>query len=217
MPEATAAGAHPNRMSRQRQKTRERLIRAALSVMAVKGVETATINDITEAADVGFGSFYNHFSSKEEILETATLELFDRIGAKIDEAIGPIEDPCLALGTAVRMFVGILISRRDWAQFIIRVSVIPGYKRLGMYARLFRDIHKIKVSNRLAIPDPDITTYAVGGALLFMIVALLEGDLPEEGAGERMAATALRMLGETDARIREITAFPLPDHDLEAL
>lgn len=217
MPRATAAGAHPNRMSRQRQKTRERLVRAALSVMAVKGVETATIADITEAADVGFGSFYNHFTSKEEILETATLELFDRIGAKIDETIGSIEDPCLALATAIRLFVGILITRRDWAQFIIRVSVIPGYKRFGMYARLFRDIDKIKASKALEIPDPGITTYAVGGAMLFMIVALIEGDLPEEGAGERIAAVALRMLGETEARIRDLTKLVLPSHDFDVI
>jgi AcrR family transcriptional regulator len=59
----------PNRSTRQKQKTRARLIQAAMSVMAVKGADAATINDITEAADVGFGSFYNHFASKEDILE----------------------------------------------------------------------------------------------------------------------------------------------------
>lgn len=37
-----------------------------MSVMAAEGADAATINDITEAADVGFGSFYNHFASKEE-------------------------------------------------------------------------------------------------------------------------------------------------------
>jgi Bacterial regulatory proteins, tetR family len=62
----------PSRSTRQKQKTRDRLIRAAMSVMAAKGADAATINDITEAADVGFGSFYNHFDSKEDILEAAT-------------------------------------------------------------------------------------------------------------------------------------------------
>ena len=41
----------PNRSTRQKQKTRARLIRAAMSVMAAKGADAATINDITEAAE----------------------------------------------------------------------------------------------------------------------------------------------------------------------
>ena len=65
MADANADKARPNRMSCQREKTNKRLVNAALSVMAEKGLDAATINDITEAADVGFGSFYNHFSSKE--------------------------------------------------------------------------------------------------------------------------------------------------------
>ena len=36
-----------------------------MSVTAAKGADAATINDITEAADVGICSFYNHFASKD--------------------------------------------------------------------------------------------------------------------------------------------------------
>ncbi len=43
------------------------LLDAAVQLMAEKGMEGGTINEITEAADVGFGSFYNHFESKEAI------------------------------------------------------------------------------------------------------------------------------------------------------
>jgi len=46
--------------------------------MAERGMEGVAINEITEAADVGFGSFYNHFESKEAIyavLGTACLRI----------------------------------------------------------------------------------------------------------------------------------------------
>jgi len=200
-------------MGRQRRKTHDRLINAALSVMARKGAEAATINDITETADVGFGSFYNHFSSKEEIFTAATEALFDRIGTQIDVAIGTIPDPCDALAAAIRIFVNTLIDKPEWAQFIIRTMAVPGYKDVGMYPRLFRDIHKIEQSHRLRIADPGTVTYAVGGAILFMIIALLEGDLPAKDAPERMAAMALRMLGEKESEIAHIIAQPLPKLD----
>ncbi len=207
----------PNRSTRQKQKTRARLIQAAMSVMAAKGADAATINDITEAADVGFGSFYNHFASKEDILEAATNELFDVIGGKIDEAVYAIADPCVALATAIRTFVGILMLKKEWARFIIRISAPPGYKRFRMYSRLFRDIQKIHASKRLELSDPEVVTYAVGGAILFIIIALVEGDLPDADAPKRIAAMALRMLGEKEDIIRTIVALPLPIKEADLL
>ncbi|EUC21006.1 regulatory protein TetR, partial [Burkholderia sp. BT03] len=55
------------RGARRKRETRGRLLDAALRLMAEKGMEGVAINEITEAADVGFGSFYNHFESKEAI------------------------------------------------------------------------------------------------------------------------------------------------------
>src|SRR4030095_6692086 len=55
------------RVARRRLETRARLVRAARELMARKGVGATSIQEITEAADVGFGSFYNHFDSKETI------------------------------------------------------------------------------------------------------------------------------------------------------
>ena len=57
----------PTRGSRTREATRQKLINAALNVIAKKGVDSTAIADITETADVGFGSFYNHFKSKEAL------------------------------------------------------------------------------------------------------------------------------------------------------
>jgi len=207
----------PNRSTRQKQKTRARLVQAAMSVMAAKGVDAATINDITEAADVGFGSFYNHFTSKDDILEATTNELFETIGGKIDEAIFAIADPCVALATAIRTFVGILTIKKEWARFIVRITGPHGYKRFRMYARLFRDIQKIHASQRLAIADLEVATYAAGGAILFMIIALIDGDIPEADAPKRIAAMALRMLGEKEDVIRTIVTLPLPIPETDLL
>jgi len=211
MPDVSIDAPSGDRISRRKQRTRGRLVNAALTVMAQKGVDATTISDITETADVGFGSFYNYFNSKDEILDAAIGELFETIGTRIDACIETIEDPCRALATAIRILVGILIARKDWAEFIVRICAVPGYKQLGLYARLFRDIEKVRLSGRLTIVDPEIVTYAVGGAILFMVVALVEGDLPAAGAPERIAAMALRMLGATEDAIRQSIDQPVPD------
>src|SRR5262252_6414425 len=63
-PVATAA----SRRERRSAELRERLFRAALALFASKGYAETTVEDITEAADVGKGTFFNYFPSKEHVL-----------------------------------------------------------------------------------------------------------------------------------------------------
>jgi AcrR family transcriptional regulator len=58
----------PNRRERRRAETRERIIRSALRLFAERGLTGTTVEDITNAADVGKGTFFNYFPSKEHIL-----------------------------------------------------------------------------------------------------------------------------------------------------
>jgi AcrR family transcriptional regulator len=57
-----------DRRQRRSADTRERLFRAALDLFAQKGFVETTVEDITEAADVGKGTFFNYFPSKDHIL-----------------------------------------------------------------------------------------------------------------------------------------------------
>ena len=61
MPEA-------GRRERKRNQTRDRLISVAMGLFAKRGILATTIEEITEAADVAKGTFFNYFTSKEEIL-----------------------------------------------------------------------------------------------------------------------------------------------------
>src|SRR5213080_3816303 len=60
--------AAPDRRQRRSAELRERLFRAALTMFAKKGFVETTVEDITEAADVGKGTFFNYFPSKDHIL-----------------------------------------------------------------------------------------------------------------------------------------------------
>jgi AcrR family transcriptional regulator len=62
------AGKNSDRRQRRSAEIRERLFRAALQLFADKGFTETTVEDITNAADVGKGTFFNYFPSKEHIL-----------------------------------------------------------------------------------------------------------------------------------------------------
>ena len=60
----------PNRRERRRVEIREKLFRAALRLFAERGYLETTVEDITDAADVGKGTFFNYFPTKEHVLAT---------------------------------------------------------------------------------------------------------------------------------------------------
>jgi AcrR family transcriptional regulator len=67
------AGAVPHttgmgRRERRAAETRVRLFRCALQLFAQRGFPNVTVEEITEAADVGKGTFFNYFESKDHVL-----------------------------------------------------------------------------------------------------------------------------------------------------
>lgn len=71
------------RRQRRAAETRLRLFRSALQLFAERGFPNVTVEDITEAADVGKGTFFNYFKSKDHVLGVmAEIQL-----AKVSEAV----------------------------------------------------------------------------------------------------------------------------------
>src|SRR5579862_3898882 len=74
------------RRERHRAETRERIFRAALRLFAERGYLETTVEDITEAADVGKGTFFNYFPAKEHVLATLGAERVAAIERALEQA-----------------------------------------------------------------------------------------------------------------------------------
>ncbi len=81
-----SASSRHGRRERRTVETRERLFRAALDLFAKKGFNESTVEDITEAADVGKGTFFNYFPSKDHILLAFGEMQLAKLQAAIEEA-----------------------------------------------------------------------------------------------------------------------------------
>ena len=96
MASSTAATRHvalprTSRRERHRAEIRERLFRAALKLFAERGFMETTVDDITEAADVGKGTFFNYFRTKEHVLATFGAERLAAIERAVERAKkGPV-------------------------------------------------------------------------------------------------------------------------------
>ncbi len=82
----------PTRSARRAQRTRSRLEKAALAAFVEVGVGATTIEMITERADVGKGTFYQYFSTQEELLAQLVRDAVDSLLARISKAVGGCAD-----------------------------------------------------------------------------------------------------------------------------
>ncbi|MBN2181644.1 MAG: TetR/AcrR family transcriptional regulator [Sedimentisphaerales bacterium] len=71
--------AKKTRVQKRAKRTRRKLKKAALDVFSEKSVDAATVEEITEKADVGKGTLYQHFSDKEQMVVTLVQEALEHL------------------------------------------------------------------------------------------------------------------------------------------
>lgn len=87
LPAPRAARAEPiGRRERRRSETHERLFRAAMLLFAERGFLDTSVEDITEAADVGKGTFFNYFPTKGHVLQTLAEIQIGNVTAALEDA-----------------------------------------------------------------------------------------------------------------------------------
>lgn len=74
------------RRERRRAETRERIFRSALALFAQRGFHATTVRGITEAADVGKGTFFNYFPTKQHIFAALAEIQLGNVQAALEDA-----------------------------------------------------------------------------------------------------------------------------------
>lgn len=108
------------RQSRRRQQTRQALLEAGRRLFALKGVSETPINEITEAADLGFGTFYLYFQSKEELYEEIMRAGIAEVQQKVLEAILSANNTEAQIRAGVLEFLRYAYLHRDFVQLLDR-------------------------------------------------------------------------------------------------
>jgi len=202
-----------NRLERRKMRTRAALIRAAQTFVAA-GKLNVPVLEITQAADVGMGSFYNHFDSKEELFQAAVNEVLDDLGAILDKLTAEGEDPAETYARSFRL-VGRLFRRRpEMSRVLLNTGLTLISADRGLAPRALRDIDAATRAGRFSVDDPMLALAVAGGAL--MGLGQLLHDQPERDdaeAADRVTRDVLIMFGLPADEAAEICRRPLPDLD----
>lgn len=194
------------RLERRKAQTRAALVTAARALLVERDPAGVSIQEITEAADVGFGSFYNHFPSKQELFDLAVASVADEHRAMIVRATAGLSDPAEVLAAAVRITARLPRTHPALARIIDRVGVpYPG-------AYSIEDLRHGRAVGRLCYDDADVAFACVGGSVLAVLhLGLVTGDAAEiDRQADRLAVSLLRMFGLVEGEARKVVSRPLP-------
>ena len=213
MVRTAAAGGAPaaSRLDRRKARTRQALIDAAVRLIAEGRGERASIQEITETADVGFGSFYNHFESKDQLFQTASGEVLERWGQMIDRACAGISDPAEVFAVSLRISGRLGWTHPDIADFLTGAGLDLLDAPRGLAPRALRDIKAGQAAGRFTIPSAEIALAAVAGGLLGLLrLRQRHPDRVEESEVDQLAEAVLRLLGVPAPEAARLAALPLP-------
>ena len=202
-----------NRLDRRKARTRAALIRAAQALIA-EGRTNVPILEITQAADVGMGSFYNHFETKEQLFEAAVEAVMDGYGQLLDDLTADIQDPAQVFACSFRL-TGRLNRREPELSRVFLNNVLRLLSAdSGLAPRARRDITAAVEAGTFDVEDIDVAVTMTAGALLAL--GQLLHDQPDrdvEETTDRVTEDLLRMFGLPRRQAQRICSLPLPDID----
>jgi AcrR family transcriptional regulator len=202
-----------SRLQRRKERTRAALIRAAQRLIA-EGRVNVPVLEITQAADVGMGSFYNHFDSKEQLFEAAVADVLDAHGALLDRLTASIEDPSETFATSFRLTGRLFRQRPQESEILLATGPALLSSDRGLAPRARRDIQAAADAGRFLIDDADLALATAGGALLGLGALLREDRHRDDAhAADTVTENVLRLFGLGADEAHTICQRPLPDLD----
>ncbi|NKI42097.1 TetR/AcrR family transcriptional regulator [Streptomyces physcomitrii] len=200
------------RFERRRAQTRRSLIAAARVILAEENaMPEASIQRIAEQADVGFGSFFNHFENKSALFDAAVADALEEYGQLLDEVTAVLDDPAQVIAANVRLTIGMVGTHPELAKILRHRGMAQLHAESGLAPRALRDIEVGAASGRFTVDSPDIALSAVGGALLGLLeLGSHRPEVVSPEAAERTAALVLRMLGLSAEDADDVARRPLP-------
>jgi AcrR family transcriptional regulator len=213
------------RGARRKRDTRARLLGAALHLMAHRGVAGVTINEITDKADVGFGSFYNHFESKDAIHATLIEEVIGHYAVALDKLGDQLSDPAEKVSASARYTMLRGHADPTWGRFVFQTSFSRESMSTGLGKYLLQDMGSGVSAGRFTVSDLPSVYIAVGSTILGGLAALSDqAELKHEpdvfgdpqALTQRIAAILLTVLGLPPEEAQAVASRPLPHIELPA-
>jgi AcrR family transcriptional regulator len=197
------------RVALRQERNREALVQAGYRVMSEKGIDAATMQEIAQRADVGAGTVYSYFKSKEDLAVAVLERVMHNLAIRIEVVTNQFTDPAQVYAFGIRTVIEAATGDLRWKQLLNRPEVVADamFRCMGPFA--IRDLQNATRANRFKVADAELlwkmTTFAIVGVSR----AVIQEQLSRRPIDEAVVRL-LCMTGIGEAEALEVANRPRP-------
>jgi AcrR family transcriptional regulator len=197
------------RGERRKRLNREALIKAGYQIIAEKGIDASTMSEIAERADVGAGTAYNYFASKDDLVMAVMEKAMDQLAKRIETVTDTFSDPAEVYAFGIRTTMKVATTDLRWRWLLRRSEVIADamFRVIGPYA--IRDLRRAAAAGRLKFHDAELVYRLATHVIVGFCLAVCDGKI-REGMIDETVVLLLNMAGLSRADAQEISLRPIP-------
>ena len=179
----------PGLRDRKKDETRERLLRAAVELVAQRGYQAVTVDEIAAAADVSPRTFFRYYPTKGDVLFADQDVRLAQLPSLLAER-PPGETVLRAVRRFVLGFVGEVAA--DTQLYVTRARLVFGHPQLQAhvlrrFAQLEAAVAAAAADERGADPDTDVAPRVVAAAAVAAVRSTAMTWLARDGRGDPAA------------------------------
>lgn len=194
----------------KRERTRRQLVAAAIRVLSARGVAGSTIQEIAATAEMTAGTVYNHFRTRDDVVQAVALWIGQTLCRRISQSYLRIREGAERMAIGNRRYIWLAAQSPAWAMLILDVGAAApeligqisadarADLRLGLRQKSFR------IASEAAAMD------LISGTVSQAMRSVAAGKVPARH-DSAVAATVLRGLGVPFDDAWEIARRPLPE------
>jgi AcrR family transcriptional regulator len=200
----------PPKLGGKRERTRKKILEAAFGLIGNEQGLTVRIEQICAAAHISRGTFYNYFTSLEQLFEVLAIELSHDLNRALVSTWDETRSHAEGSNAAVQHYLN--YARRDpaWAWAMVHLSAFGPAFGAESWEACHRSIAKGIEAGEFDVPNATVGRDLMTGTVLATVRTMLHTG-SSRSQPRIVAYHVLRALGVPDARAKSIADRPLAD------
>ena len=195
--------------SEKRNNTKRSLLESARDLVAERGSDRISIQEITKRADVATGTYYNYFETKRDIFVAVALHMRSEMQQDLEPVRNKIKDPAMRVTITLRYYFDQAFKHDEWREFIRNTGLSEDITLHQPEDEALKDIEEGIKGGRFRVDDPSFTQSLILG-MVKHVIEQIESRKADKSCVSYAIRSILQMLGLPELVSQALTQTPLP-------
>lgn len=194
MPPAPVDDHRSRTAAQRREKMRRRLVETALELLAMRGAAAVTIDAVIRGANVSRGSFYNYFTSTDELIRSVSDEIK---GAMLAEVIGAVQhqpSPAASVAAGLATLAATMHNYPQLGRFMQSLDVRQDGPASAIAERFPQLLREGVAAGQFVDMPPEVMIDLITGCIIKCGTRTVRGEATRDYV-RQLTAAMLRGLG----------------------